>query len=50
VYTKPWKPRDKQRLALMPSNLDFMEMIPVASEAIAYREKFINRIKPPAKP
>lgn len=50
VYTKPWKPRDKQRLALMPNNLDFMEMIPVASEAIAYEKKFINRIKPQAKP
>ena len=33
VYTKPWTPRNKLPLRLLPANTDLMEMIPSASEA-----------------
>jgi len=40
AYTKPWVPRNKLALRLLPPDTDLMEMIPSASEAEAYR-KFI---------
>jgi hypothetical protein len=36
-YTKPWIGRDKLKLTLLPSNTDFMEMIPSATEAASVR-------------
>jgi hypothetical protein len=36
-YTKPWVGRDKLKLTLLPSNTDFMEMIPSATEAASVR-------------
>jgi hypothetical protein len=36
-YTRPWVGRDKLKLTLLPSNTDFMEMIPSASEAASVR-------------
>ena len=38
TYTKPWTPRDKLPLRLMPADTDLMEMIPSASEAAEYRK------------
>jgi len=38
AYTKPWVPRNKLPLRLLPSGTDLMEMIPSASEAAAYRK------------
>jgi hypothetical protein len=35
VYTKPWTPRNRLPLRLVPSNTDFMEMINSASESQA---------------
>jgi len=40
TYTKPWVPRDKLPLRLMPHDTDLMEMIPSASEAAEYRKVF----------
>ena len=37
VYTKPWVPRDRLPLRLLPPDTDLMEMIPSASEAAEYR-------------
>ena len=36
VYTKPFLARDKLPLKRAPSDVDLMEMIPSASEAVAY--------------
>jgi len=38
MYTRPWTPRDKLLLGLLPVDTDLMEMIPSASEAAAYRK------------
>jgi hypothetical protein len=38
TYTKPWVPRNKLPLRLLPPGTDLMEMIPSASEAAAYRK------------
>jgi hypothetical protein len=35
VYTKPWTPRNRLPLRLLPPDTDLMEMIPSASEAAA---------------
>ncbi|MSO83097.1 MAG: hypothetical protein EXQ53_07350 [Acidobacteria bacterium] len=37
VYTKPWVPRNRMVLRLLPADTDLMEMIPSASEVAAYR-------------
>lgn len=38
VYTKPWVPRNRLPMVLLPADTDLMEMIPSASEAAAYRK------------
>jgi len=38
VYTKPWVPRNRLPMRLLPPDIDLMEMIPSASEAAAYRK------------
>jgi hypothetical protein len=43
TYTKPWTPRDKLMLRLLPANMDLMEMIPSASEAAEYRRTFESK-------
>ena len=45
VYTKPWLARNKLPLKLMPPGTDIMEMIPSASEALAYRETIATQAK-----
>lgn len=42
TYTKPWTPRDRLPLRLLPPDTDLMEMIPSASEAAAYRKAFVH--------
>lgn len=39
TYTKPWTPRNRLPLRLLPPDTDLMEMIPSASEAAAYRQQ-----------
>jgi hypothetical protein len=46
VYTKPWTPRNKLPLRLMPNGTDLMEMIPAASEAAAYKRGVASQAKP----
>jgi hypothetical protein len=47
VYVRPWKPRNKLPLRLMPNGTDFMEMIPVVSEAVAYQKEYVDKtVKP----
>lgn len=38
TYTKPWTPRNKLPLKLMPSNTDLMEMICSPTEAAVYKK------------
>jgi hypothetical protein len=38
AYTKPWMPRNKLPMRLMPANTDLMEMICSATEAAAYKK------------
>ena len=38
AYTKPWTPRNKLPLKLMPANTDLMEMICSPTEAAAYKK------------
>ena len=38
AYTKPWSPRNKLPLKLMPANTDLMEMICSPTEAAAYKK------------
>jgi hypothetical protein len=38
AYTKPWVPRNKMVLRLIPSNTDLMEMICSATEAAEYKK------------
>src|SRR5712691_10354608 len=45
AYTKPWVPRNKLPLRLMPPDTDLMEMIPSASEAAEYRKVFARPSK-----
>ncbi len=45
-YTKPWVPRSKLVLGLMPSDTDFMEMIPSASESQAYQRVIASQARP----
>jgi hypothetical protein len=45
VYTKPWTPISKLPIRLMPSDTDLMEMIPSASEALAYRREIASQAK-----
>jgi hypothetical protein len=45
AYTKPWVPRNKLPLRLMPHDTDLMEMIPSASEAAEYRKVFARPSK-----
>ena len=45
TYTKPWVPRNKLPLRLLPAGTDLMEMIPSASEAAAYRKAMAEPIK-----
>ena len=40
TYTKPWVPRNKLTLRLLPSDTDLMEMIPSATEAAEYKRVF----------
>src|SRR5438093_12583173 len=42
IYTKPWTPRNKLALRLLPPDTDLMEMIPSASEALEYRKVFAS--------
>ncbi len=46
VYTKPWMPRNKLALRLMPNGTDLMEMIPSASEAADYKRVIASQTKP----
>jgi hypothetical protein len=46
MYTKPWTPRNKLPLLLQPPGTDFMEMIPSASEAAAYKKVIASQTKP----
>jgi hypothetical protein len=45
TYTRPWMPRDKLPLTLLPADTDLMEMIPSASEAEAYRKAIVESDK-----
>jgi hypothetical protein len=45
TYTKPWVPRDKLPLRLLPPGTDLMEMIPSASEAAAYRKAMAEPVR-----
>lgn len=45
AYTKPWMPRNKLPLKLMPSNTDLMEMICSPTEAAAYKKLVDTRRK-----
>src|SRR5688500_13904536 len=45
VYTKPWLARDRLPLRRMPSDADLMEMIPSASEAVAYMKVISSQTK-----
>ena len=45
AYTRPWVPRNKLPLRLMPRDTDLMEMIPSASEAAEYRKVFARPSK-----
>jgi hypothetical protein len=42
TYAKPWTPRDRLPLRLLPADTDLMEMIPSASESAAYRKAFVH--------
>ena len=46
IYTKPWTPRNKLPLRLMPPDTDLMEMIPSASEAAAYKKVIASQTAP----
>ena len=50
IYTKPWTPRNRLPLRLLPAGTDLMEMIPSASEAQAaaaiYRVSGTGAAKP----
>src|SRR5438874_542607 len=45
AYTKPWTPRDKLPLRLIPPGTDLMEMIPSATEAAAYKKSMAEPSK-----
>jgi hypothetical protein len=45
MYTKPWTPINKMPIRLMPNDTDLMEMIPSASEALAYRREIASQAK-----
>ena len=45
MYTKPWTPINKLPIRLMPDDTDLMEMIPSASEALAYRREIASQAK-----
>jgi hypothetical protein len=45
VYTKPWLARNRLPLKRMPSDHDLMEMIPSASEAVAYMKEISSQTK-----
>ena len=45
VYTKPFLARDKLPLKRAPSDVDLMEMIPSASEAVAYMKVISSQTK-----
>jgi len=45
VYVKPWIARDKLPMKRMPSDADLMEMIPSASEAVAYMKVISSQTK-----
>jgi hypothetical protein len=45
TYTKPWVPRNKLPLRLLPPDTDLMEMIPSASEVAAYRKAMADPSK-----
>src|SRR5262245_31564886 len=45
TYTRPWVPRDRLSLTLLPGDTDLMEMIPSASEAAAYRKAVLESEK-----
>lgn len=45
VYTKPWIARNNLPLKRMSSDADLMEMIPSASEAIAYMKEISSQTK-----
>jgi hypothetical protein len=47
IYTKPWVALNRLPIRLMPDGTDFMEMIPSASEAAAYRRVIANPAKRP---
>ena len=46
VYTKPWTPRDRLPLRLMPPDTDLIEMVPSASEAADYARVIASQTKP----
>jgi hypothetical protein len=41
IFVKPWTPRNRLALRLMPPGTDLMEMIPSATEAAEYRESIV---------
>lgn len=45
AYTKPWIPRDKLPLKLMPPNTDLMEWICAPSEAAAFKKTVDAQVK-----
>jgi hypothetical protein len=45
AYTKPWVPRNRLALRLLPPDIDLIEMIPSASEAAEYKKVFGARGK-----
>jgi hypothetical protein len=45
VYTKPWLVRNRLPLRLLPPGMDWMEMIPAASEAQAYQRAVVSQLK-----
>ena len=45
IYTKPWTPLNKLPIRLMPNDTDLMEMVPSASEALAYRKEIASQAK-----
>ena len=47
VYTKPWMALNRLPIRLMPNGTDFMEMIPSASEAAAYKRVIASQAKRP---
>jgi hypothetical protein len=46
VYTKPWMPRNKLPLRLMPNGSDLVEMITAPSDVAAYKRVIASQTTP----